>query len=328
LGTWFDSGALQVESLCYHRETRQSNLAKLDSTKDYTRVFSDTAPGARCLPPGREVHVRLSAATAHDRRHRTGRDNQPRGSHSWKTDVVAVALAHSRRPADRRQMCRNHAYAPFRGAVVAGTHTGAPAPCSAASEYSSIRPLARFGTVQRYYDPGTGQFTSLDPLNQMTNAGYPFVKDNPFGGSDPSGTIECGRGTYCSSSGADSPRDQASANSLQPPTSSASPALPPLPSSPPPPGYDCTGDSGDCNQTGPRYSVSARQNKEFLAWAGYSSTKYCEEDLTDYPVMQFCTPQNILSNGGYYGCTVGSAGGACQIGWVGVGQERSLYLRM
>jgi RHS repeat-associated protein len=40
---------------------------------------------------------------------------------------------------------------------------------------------------QRYYDPGTGQFMSLDPLNQMTNAGYSFVKDNPFGGTDPSG---------------------------------------------------------------------------------------------------------------------------------------------
>jgi RHS repeat-associated protein len=42
---------------------------------------------------------------------------------------------------------------------------------------------------QRYYDPGTGQFMSLDPLNQMTNAGYSFVKDNPFGGTDPSGEI-------------------------------------------------------------------------------------------------------------------------------------------
>jgi hypothetical protein len=43
--------------------------------------------------------------------------------------------------------------------------------------------------VQRYYDPGTGQFMSLDPLNQMTNAGYSFVKDNPFGGTDPSGRL-------------------------------------------------------------------------------------------------------------------------------------------
>jgi hypothetical protein len=45
----------------------------------------------------------------------------------------------------------------------------------------------RDAAVQRYYDPGTGQFMSLDPLNQMTNAGYSFVKDNPFGGTDPSG---------------------------------------------------------------------------------------------------------------------------------------------
>ena len=45
----------------------------------------------------------------------------------------------------------------------------------------------RDAAVQRYYDPGTGQFMSLDPLNSMTNAGYSFAKDNPFGGTDPSG---------------------------------------------------------------------------------------------------------------------------------------------
>jgi RHS repeat-associated protein len=111
---------------------------------------------------------------------------------------VAIALAHSRGSANRRQVCRKHAYAPFRRAAIAATPSGAPAPCSATAEYDSIRPLARFGTVQRYYDPGTGQFMSLDPLNGMTDAGYEFVKDNPFGGSDPTGTIECGAGPYCS----------------------------------------------------------------------------------------------------------------------------------
>lgn len=46
---------------------------------------------------------------------------------------------------------------------------------------------------QRYYDPGTGQFMSLDPLNQMTNSGYTFNKDNPFGYSDPTGKMYCTR---------------------------------------------------------------------------------------------------------------------------------------
>jgi hypothetical protein len=82
----------------------------------------------------------------------------------------------------------------------------------------------RDAAVQRYYDPGTGQFMSLDPLNKMTNAGCTFDKDNPFANSDPTGTMACGAGPYCSSSGADSPHDQASANSLPPPTSSAPPA--------------------------------------------------------------------------------------------------------
>jgi RHS repeat-associated protein len=71
---------------------------------------------------------------------------------------------------------------------------------------------------QRYYDPGTGQFTSLDPLNKMTNAGCTFDKDNPFSYSDPTGTIACGAGPYCSSSGADSAHDQAVAASENPPT--------------------------------------------------------------------------------------------------------------
>jgi RHS repeat-associated protein len=40
---------------------------------------------------------------------------------------------------------------------------------------------------QRYYDPGTGQFMSVDPLNELTNAGYSFVEDNPLDGTDPTG---------------------------------------------------------------------------------------------------------------------------------------------
>jgi site-specific recombinase XerD len=43
------------------------------------------APGARRLPSGRVVRVELNAAAAHGRRHRTGHDDQPCGSHSWKT---------------------------------------------------------------------------------------------------------------------------------------------------------------------------------------------------------------------------------------------------
>jgi len=56
----------------------------------------------------------------------------------------------------------------------------------------------RDAAVQRYYDPGTGQFMSLDPLNKMTNAGYTFVRDNPFGGTDPSGRLfASGNGGGC-----------------------------------------------------------------------------------------------------------------------------------
>jgi hypothetical protein len=33
---------------------------------------------------------------------------------------------------------------------------------------------------------------SLDPLNGMTNTGYSFNSDNPFGYSDPTGMLLCG----------------------------------------------------------------------------------------------------------------------------------------
>ncbi len=39
----------------------------------------------------------------------------------------------------------------------------------------------------RNYDPSTGQFTSVDPLDATTEAPYTYALDNPVNGSDPSG---------------------------------------------------------------------------------------------------------------------------------------------
>jgi hypothetical protein len=89
----------------------------------------------------------------------------------------------------------------------------------------------RDAAVQRYYDPGTGQFMSLDPLNEMTNAGYTFNNDNPFGGGDPTGTIECGAGPYCSS-GAEGPTP-ASGPGVRQPTGNGPPLVVPGPTNQP-----------------------------------------------------------------------------------------------
>ena len=42
-------------------------------------------------------------------------------------------------------------------------------------------------TVNRYYDPQTGQFLSVDPMVSQTLEPYQYVKDNPVGEVDPSG---------------------------------------------------------------------------------------------------------------------------------------------
>jgi uncharacterized protein RhaS with RHS repeats len=41
--------------------------------------------------------------------------------------------------------------------------------------------------VGRYYDPGTGQFLSVDPKVPQTLQAYLYVGDDPVNGSDPSG---------------------------------------------------------------------------------------------------------------------------------------------
>jgi hypothetical protein len=43
--------------------------------------------------------------------------------------------------------------------------------------------------VGRYYDPGTGQFLSVDPMLQETEQAYLYVGDDPVNGSDPSGMV-------------------------------------------------------------------------------------------------------------------------------------------
>jgi len=41
----------------------------------------------------------------------------------------------------------------------------------------------------RYYDPGTAQFLSRDPLVSLTQAAYSYAAENPLNGSDPTGLI-------------------------------------------------------------------------------------------------------------------------------------------
>ena len=41
--------------------------------------------------------------------------------------------------------------------------------------------------VDRYYDPSTGQFLSVDPLVSQTGQPYAYTGDNPLNATDPLG---------------------------------------------------------------------------------------------------------------------------------------------
>ena len=44
----------------------------------------------------------------------------------------------------------------------------------------------------RYDDPGSGQFTTRDPLTAVTRAPYAYTSDNPLNATDPGGLYNCG----------------------------------------------------------------------------------------------------------------------------------------
>jgi RHS repeat-associated protein len=51
-------------------------------------------------------------------------------------------------------------------------------------------------TLNRYYDPATSQFLSVDPLVDITQQPYQYVGDDPLNGTDPTGLF-CGGPLFC-----------------------------------------------------------------------------------------------------------------------------------
>ena len=63
--------------------------------------------------------------------------------------------------------------------------------CSGSVPVSLSWPHSRERRINRYYDPVTGQFISVDPNVIATGAPYAYVADNPINAVDPLG-LDCG----------------------------------------------------------------------------------------------------------------------------------------
>jgi len=65
----------------------------------------------------------------------------------------------------------------------------ASSPCSGHVNYDVKSTLTPECLINRYYDPQSGQFLSVDPDVQKTQQAYEYAADNPVNGSDPTGTL-------------------------------------------------------------------------------------------------------------------------------------------
>jgi RHS repeat-associated protein len=87
----------------------------------------------------------------------------------------------------RTTHCRKHASARFRPLVPADRRPDRRFCTSAAINYDRTTTSASDGSINRYYDPTTGQFLSVDPLVDATGQPYAYTGDDPVNGVDPLG---------------------------------------------------------------------------------------------------------------------------------------------
>ena len=78
---------------------------------------------------------------------------------------------------------------PTNAGGLTGTTTGYPEPCDFGFGGGYTDETGLVYLVHRYFDPVTGQFLSVDPLNDRTGAGYSYAGDDPLDGTDPSGLL-------------------------------------------------------------------------------------------------------------------------------------------
>lgn len=74
--------------------------------------------------------------------------------------------------------------------------TGSKTPFGFAGEYTDAETGFQYLRA-RYYDPGTGQFLTRDPLESQTRSPYAYADGNPANAVDPSGLSSCGAPRRC-----------------------------------------------------------------------------------------------------------------------------------
>lgn len=80
-----------------------------------------------------------------------------------------------------------HASAPVERFVVARAARSDPFRTSTGISYEPTAANTSDGSINRYYDPTTGQFLSVDPIVDVTEQPYAYVNGDPVNGSDPLG---------------------------------------------------------------------------------------------------------------------------------------------
>jgi predicted nucleic acid-binding protein len=83
--------------------------------------------------------------------------------------------------------CQKHASARFPPVVHAVRQHSRRFCTSGRVNYEWITAHASDGSINRYYDPTTGQFLSVDPAVSLTQAPYSYANDDPVNEGDPLG---------------------------------------------------------------------------------------------------------------------------------------------
>jgi RHS repeat-associated protein len=87
----------------------------------------------------------------------------------------------------RTAHCRKHASAPIGRSVGSDRRSFRSSCWSGPVNYERPSRHASDGSINRYYDPATGQFLTVDPDVAITQAPYTYAGDDPVNNTDPTG---------------------------------------------------------------------------------------------------------------------------------------------